>query len=244
MNSKRLVAHRGDNKNHPENSYAAFEAALKAGALYIEFDIQMNADGSLLVFHDIDFKRVGNNDTSIFETTDKQLKELSAHEPDRFGDKHFPTPVLYLDDLITLLKQYPKVNAFVEIKRESLVYWGLSEIIDKVLIALDDVKEQATIISFSSSALKYVQQHSKFRIGLVFYQYNDLTYNLANILQPDFLICAYTVFPEKNNLWQGNWQWVVYSINDSTVMQQVAKRDEITLIETDSISSMLKEAIL
>lgn len=239
MNSNKFVAHRGDNTNYPENSYAALEAALKAGALYIEFDIQMNLDGSLLVFHDVDFKRVSNHNNSIFEVSNKQLENLSAHEPDHFGEKYFPTPVSFLDDILELLKQYPKAQAFVEIKRESLAYWGLSKVIDKALVALTGFESQVTIISFSSSAIKYTQQQSKFRTGFVFYRYNELTHNIANILQPNFLICAYSIFPDKNTLWEGDWQWIVYSINDLPTMKKALKRSEVSLIETDDISLML-----
>lgn len=236
----RLVAHRGDNTNYPENSYAGLEAALKAGALNIEFDIQVNADGSLVVFHDTDFKRVANHKASIFELTDKQLKEHSAHQPDRFGDKFLPTPVPYLSDILALLKHYPKAHAFVEIKRESLARWGFNKVIDKILKALKGYEKQATIISFSSSAIQYAQQHSQFATGFVFYQYNESTQNIASILQPDYLICSYAIFPEKEKVWQGNWQWVVYSINDTSIMKQAAKREDISLIETDDISLMLK----
>lgn len=239
MNANKLIAHRGDNTNYPENSYAGLEAALKAGALYIEFDIQMNAEGSLLVFHDIDFKRVADNNTPIFEVTSEQLKSLSVHQPDLFGEKYFPTRVSYLAEILELLKQYPKAHAFVEIKQESLAYWGLSEVADKVLAALKGFESQTTIISFSLSVIKYTQQHSKLRTGFVFYQYNELTQNNAKILQPDFLICAYNIFPKKNKLWKGNWQWIVYSINDVSTMRQVMKRNEISLIETDDISLML-----
>ncbi len=238
--ARKLVAHRGDNTNYPENSYAALEAALKAGALNIEFDIQVNADGALLVFHDTDFKRVANLDVSIFDLSNDQIRALSAHLPDRFGDKFLPTQVSCLDEILGLLQRYPQVHAFIEVKRESLARWGLVEVLDKILEALRGFESQVTIISFSSSAIKYIQQHSKFRSGFVFYQYNECTRNLATILQPDYLICAYTIFPGKDKLWQGNWQWMVYSINDLELMKQLYLRDEISLIETDNISLMLQ----
>jgi len=247
INANKLVAHRGDNKNYPENSYAALESALKAGALFIEFDLQMSADGSLLVFHDIDFKRVANkqaaSQSSIFEVTEEQLKQLSVHQPDLFKEKFNPTPVPYFHEILDLLKQYPKAHAFVEIKRESLAKWGMPEVVDKVLETLKGLESQITIISFSLTVIKYVQQHSELRTGFVFYHYNECTYHIATILQPDFLICAYDIFPEKDQLWQGKWQWMVYSINEVSTMKQFMKRDEISLIETDAIRLMLEAGL-
>ncbi len=47
-----LIAHRGASAVAPENTIVAFDAALSAGADYIEFDVRMTRDGVLVVFHD------------------------------------------------------------------------------------------------------------------------------------------------------------------------------------------------
>ena len=46
-----IVAHRGYSAGHPENSVAAFEAAIAAGAAYIETDVRLTRDG-IAVFGD------------------------------------------------------------------------------------------------------------------------------------------------------------------------------------------------
>lgn len=46
------VAHRGDSHNHPENTAAAFAAAVRLGAGMIEFDVRQAADGTLVCIHD------------------------------------------------------------------------------------------------------------------------------------------------------------------------------------------------
>lgn len=48
-----VVAHRGSSATHPENSWAAFEAAVAAGADAIECDVQGTRDGELLIRHDL-----------------------------------------------------------------------------------------------------------------------------------------------------------------------------------------------
>src|SRR5262249_35383875 len=47
-----VVAHRGDSRNHPENTLAAFAAAAELGAPVQEFDVQATADGQLVCLHD------------------------------------------------------------------------------------------------------------------------------------------------------------------------------------------------
>lgn len=238
MNAHRLVAHRGDNTNFPENSYAGLEAALKAGARYIEFDIQMNKDGSLLVFHDTNFKRTANNNASIFNTSNNDLKNISVHEPKRFGEKHFPTPVPYLSDILNLLKQYPDAQALVEVKKESLKHWGLERVMKPLLSSLIDLQSQIIVISFSGRALEYIKQYSDIRTGYVFKKYLDKFKKKARELEPDYLICPYKIIP--NHLWKGHWQWALYSINSKELATSLFRRGDINLIETDNIRDMLQ----
>ena len=47
-----IVAHRGAPSERPENTLAAFEAALDAGAKAVEFDVRVTADGQAVVIHD------------------------------------------------------------------------------------------------------------------------------------------------------------------------------------------------
>ncbi|MGB5604522.1 MAG: glycerophosphodiester phosphodiesterase family protein, partial [Gammaproteobacteria bacterium] len=59
-----LVAHRGYMEKYPENSLSSIEAALQAGACMVEFDVQMDANGQLLLLHDDNFKRTAGIDSS------------------------------------------------------------------------------------------------------------------------------------------------------------------------------------
>jgi glycerophosphoryl diester phosphodiesterase len=48
-----VIAHRGSSARHPDNSWAAFDAALADGADAIECDVQATRDGVLVVVHDL-----------------------------------------------------------------------------------------------------------------------------------------------------------------------------------------------
>lgn len=47
-----MVAHRGASAQQPENTLAAFQAAVEAGADIVEFDVRRSPDGALVISHD------------------------------------------------------------------------------------------------------------------------------------------------------------------------------------------------
>jgi glycerophosphoryl diester phosphodiesterase len=61
----KVVAHRGYSARYPENSVLAFEQAIAAGADYIETDVRLAADGTLICWHDPNFERVAGDSTAI-----------------------------------------------------------------------------------------------------------------------------------------------------------------------------------
>lgn len=82
MKYPRLCAHRGFNTVAPENTMAAFGAAVALGAEEIEFDIWSTKDGVLVSCHDGELERVSDGTGCIWEHTYEELAALD------FGVKH------------------------------------------------------------------------------------------------------------------------------------------------------------
>ena len=240
MNPEKLIAHRGDNTNYPENTLIAIEEALKAGATSFEFDVQMNADKSLVAFHDEDFLRMnGKSKAKIFEVSDVEMDKLSVHQPKRFGQKHYPTAVTYVDEVIALLKRYPKVKAYIEVKDDSLAFWGVEVVMKKLLNKLEGFEQQAIIISFNDASLVYTKANSNLKIGFVFEEFNEPMKAKVMELNPEYLFSWHKVIPEEQ-LWQGDWQWAIYTVNNIELAETLLQRDDIDFIETDDINLLLE----
>ena len=153
----RLVAHRGDMQAYPENTWQGLQAALEAGACWIEFDLQMCADGRFILLHDADFKRTANTPVSVFDINTEQLLDISVHEPARLGERYAPLPVTDLDSALLRLSAFPNARAMVEIKQESLERWGLERVVDPLLERLKPWHSQCVLISYSHRALRYAK---------------------------------------------------------------------------------------
>jgi glycerophosphoryl diester phosphodiesterase len=230
-----LVAHRGYMEKYPENSLSAIRAALEAGACMVEFDVQMDANGQIVVLHDDDFKRTAGISQSIFKQQD--YNQISVHESKRLGDRFNPEPVPMLTQVMALLVQYPDTTAMVEIKDESIQRWGMEKVVDQVLSCIEPAKQQCVIISDNLDSLLYVNTKTDNRIGWVIHRYDDIHHQLADKHLPDFLICNYKRI--NRDLWQGSWQWMLYDISDPALALEWANKGA-ELIETRDIGAMLQ----
>lgn len=92
-----IVAHRGASATHPENTLAAFRAALELGAPVIELDVRLTADGVAVVMHDPDVARTTDGAGLVHELPASRLAELNAGTPEA------PEPVPTLAGALELI---------------------------------------------------------------------------------------------------------------------------------------------
>lgn len=95
-----IYAHRGDSRNHPENTMAALRSALELGADGIEFDVHATADGHLVVMHDYDLSRTTSGTGLVHERAFDYVRSLSAGA--WFGESFRSEPVPRLEDVLAM----------------------------------------------------------------------------------------------------------------------------------------------
>ncbi len=74
----RVVAHRGDSKNFPENTIPAFESAAALGVDVIETDVHLTKDGEIVIWHDPTLERNTDGSGTLESHTLEELKALDA----------------------------------------------------------------------------------------------------------------------------------------------------------------------
>lgn len=78
-----IVAHRGFSAALPENTLAAFTAAIAAGADLIETDPRLSRDGVVVCFHDPTLMRRTGRPGTIADTDHAELRAIPLAEGDR-----------------------------------------------------------------------------------------------------------------------------------------------------------------
>ena len=73
-----MVAHRGASARVPENTRAAFEAAVADGADVVELDVRLTEDGIPVVLHDPDVSSTTDGTGFVHELTLADVKRLDA----------------------------------------------------------------------------------------------------------------------------------------------------------------------
>ncbi|MFE6867568.1 glycerophosphodiester phosphodiesterase [Kitasatospora sp. NPDC057692] len=112
-------AHRGGDLGRPENSLAAFEAAVALGYRYLETDVHATADGVPVAFHDDRLDRVTDRTGAVAELPWRTVRQarIGGTEPvplleDLFGA--FPDARFNID-----VKAAPAVGPLVEAVRRT-----------------------------------------------------------------------------------------------------------------------------
>jgi len=239
-----LIGHRGDPESWPENSLPGFRAILEAGACLLETDVQITADGIAVLSHDASALRMTGSDLSITSTDYATLRALPAGYPQRFADRFQDLYIARLDEFVRLLQQWPNARAFIEIKADSISAHGIPAVVDTILGLLAPVLQQCTLISFDYDTLVHARSHCSLPIGWILSDWSPGCEKRATMLAPDYLFCNRKRLPPGDEpLWQGSWQWAVYTINTARDVPRLLARG-VRLIETDIIRQLLADPAL
>ena len=111
-NRVEVTAHRGASGRAPENTLAAFRAAIEDGADFIELDVQETADGVVAVHHDADFMRVAKDPRKIWETPWESVSKIP--NGGWFGAEFASERVASLEDVLRITGDRIRVN--IELK--------------------------------------------------------------------------------------------------------------------------------
>jgi glycerophosphoryl diester phosphodiesterase len=108
----KVISHRGEHLHHPENTMAAFQAAIDSGADYFELDVRTTSDGKFVIMHDGTLDRTTNGTGEVYKHTFDEIRALDAGA--KFSPAFAGTKVPTLDEAFDLA--HGKINVYVDTK--------------------------------------------------------------------------------------------------------------------------------
>jgi glycerophosphoryl diester phosphodiesterase len=111
-----VIGHRGAPTAAPENTLESFREAAAQGARWVEFDVQLAADGQVFVLHDDDLDRTTNGKGPARLKTMAELHQLDAGG--WFGAKFVGARLPSLAETVALLTELD-LNCNMELKHSA-----------------------------------------------------------------------------------------------------------------------------
>lgn len=164
LTKTQITAHRGYSAIAPENTLPAFEEAVEIGADYIELDVQLTADGQLVVFHDKTIERTTDGTGELSKMTYDELQKLSAGKWFSDDGKFDDVKISLLSEVLECVGDDILLN--IEIKNHGDVKKTAE--ITAGIIEEYGIERSCYVTSFSYTALKTIKKiNPKIKTGLI-----------------------------------------------------------------------------
>ncbi|MBM7565442.1 glycerophosphodiester phosphodiesterase [Paenibacillus sacheonensis] len=226
------VAHRGASGLAPENTMAAFQAALAYPFVqWIELDVQLSKDGIPVVIHDDMLKRTARTSGKVSDYTAEELGRMDAGGwfDKSFAGEGIPTLEQVLDATIG------RCRLNIELKTYGGRYPGMERKVVELLYRKGR-QHDSVITSFDRGALRQVRELTPdVRTGLII---DALPWTLGNELKQldaSFLSIGYTRISETllADMHKANVDVMAWTVNDAAMIKRLARLGSSLMICTN-----------
>lgn len=173
-----IIGHRGAGGVAPENTRAAIERAISAGAQWVEIDVQETADGEVVVIHDSDLMKLAGVDLKVWDATVEEITAVdigSSFDP-TFHDERVPT----LGEVLDLCKG--RIGLLIELKS-----YGHGQMLEQRVVDLVEASESVEEVQCMSLKAGIVARlkelRPQWRVGLLL----SLAVGDVRSIEADFL---------------------------------------------------------
>jgi len=231
-----FIAHRGYAAAYPENTLIAIDAAQKAGAQFVEVDIQLSADHVPVLFHDRNLNRLCQQSGAIHEYTFSQLEEFYVTDSEKFADNYAKNKITSLHIFIDYLKKHPSLNAFIELKRLMIDVFGEELVLKIILPLFEGMGNQISFISYDQKILKNIHDNTEFTTGIVVDEWSEFDTSADWI--SEWVFCSYDGLSEDTEELDIKSKIAIFEVGNIGLAKHLLAKG-ITYLETFCIKEML-----
>jgi glycerophosphoryl diester phosphodiesterase len=156
------IGHRGASGYAPETTLESYSIAIGMGVDFVETDIHMLRDGTIVAIHDAGLERTTNGKGWVGDLNLAELKSLDAGSwfnrtyPDKAQPEYVGLKVPTLEEVVDLVKA-STAGLFVEIKDPERYSPDLESLLLS-LIRKNQMETRTRFISFSAPSLLKIKQ--------------------------------------------------------------------------------------
>ena len=205
-----VIAHRGFIQGGVENTLPALQAAAKAGADRVEFDVMETKDGKFVVMHDTNLKRLAGKNLNVKDLTQDELTQITV----RSGNMEAKIPSL--EEWIQLSIQL-NLPQLLEIK----LHGGETpDLVPRLLAVLDraGVTESYTYHTLSREV---VEELKRLRPQVVVGFIMPINFGGVPDVEADFLVVEQQSYSPRfeRQAWAAGYNVIVWTVDDQQQMR-------------------------
>lgn len=209
-----MWAHRGASAIAPENTMRAFEAAQRAGADGLEFDVRFDGEHNVVVFHDNELDRLLGRPGRLDRLTATERAQL------RVGGEPIPT-------LAEVLDGFPDLELDIEIKSDAVA--RSSTLVDAVATLVAEHRRNDRLLVTSFDPFVLLQFHRRLpdiSLGYIFHDQQPLPLRRGwvgrwigvSIVHPQHTLCT----AERVRAWHTAGQPVnAWTVDDAVEIRRL-----------------------
>lgn len=235
-NDVSITAHRGSSIRAPENSMAAIDLAMEEGADYCELDFQELRDGTIVMMHDTDFRRIAGLARSVWEVDFAEVKNLDVGSwfAPEYSDMRLKT--------LTEVMEFARGRIILNI--ELKIHGREKALISNVVRTLREANftDHCIVTSLDLATIRRVRETApEFRVGAILAQTlgdpmrldADMLAVSTGMATTDFIDAAHRADKEVH----------VWTLNDVAEMNRFIDRGVDSIMTDDPLllSQVLKE---
>jgi glycerophosphoryl diester phosphodiesterase len=205
-----VVAHRGFIQGGVENTLPALQAAARADADRVEFDVLETKDGKFVVMHDTNLKRLAGKNLNVKDLTQDELTKITV----RAGGMEAKIPSL--EEWIQLSIQL-NLPQLLEIK----LHGGETPDLVPRLLALLDRAGVTEHYTYHSLSREVVEELKRLRPQLVVGFIVPVNFGGVPNVNADFIVIEQQSYGSRfvRQAWGGGYNVIIWTVDDEQQMR-------------------------
>jgi len=213
-----IIGHRGAKGYSPENTLVSFQKALAIGALGIELDVHLSADGEIIVIHDEKVDRVTKGNGFVNQMSSADLKALAIEIP----------------LLFEVFDACPNCLINIELKVKETAK-PVVDLIETYVLGKNRSYKQFLVSSFDWTALQQVRDlDAEIPLGVLTETDLDLAINFAKFIKAETIHPHYHLLTSDNTkaMQDSGFKVFAWTVNEPEDIQTI-KNFNVNGIITD-----------